>query len=167
MDKQKNTSKYRLRVTKKGYIQAARRNIFILFVSGTFLSISTLLFLGKNFESLIVASFIEFVFLITTVYLFKKIRSASIKDGFLLMKTASKVSKVTSLRSIKNLKTKTILGIQITKLRYNLDGGNHTGVIINTANSKHSSPEALIKKELFAYEEKKKANHKPGPVAIT
>lgn len=157
---------YRLRVTPKGYLKNAKRALLLYFFIGTFLSGTTLLILGKSFESMFISSSIEFLVIGSTLFFHRKIRSAAIKDGFLLMKTISGKSKVTSLRSIKNLRTRSFLGMQLTKLRYNLDGGNHTGLIITIVNSNRYTPEEIIRRELHAYEEfKKKANLKPGPVS--
>ena len=97
------------------------------------------------------------------LYLRKKIQSTSVKGGTLILNTLDNKNKVTSLRSIKKIRTKSALGLQWTSLSYNLDGRDQNAIIVNKASAVPVLPETAIKKAI-ALNKKEKANHKPGPV---
>jgi len=105
-----------------------------------------------------IAAFIFYAFCM------KKIKSATIKGDTLIVNSLNKKSKVASLRSIKNVKTKSFAGLQLTSLNYSLDGRVENALFIGHASYLPFSPENTIK-EAVKLSKKRKANLKPGPVS--
>ena len=91
---------------------------------------------------------------------------------------------VTSIRSIRRVKTSRFLGIYRTELVFHLDGSRQKAVFYNLASTLPVTPETSIKRaikishlnremakaqivHLEREREKQKANHKPDPVLFT
>ena len=97
-------------------------------------------------------------------YLYRHIQAASLKGDTLILSSLNQKNKVTSVRSIKKVKTSSFLGIQFTDMVYNLDGSNNRAIIITLASRAAVKPEKFIKKAM-QISLKERANHKPGSVS--
>lgn len=82
----------------------------------------------------------------------------------MILKSLNKKSKVTSLRSVKSVHTKSVLGMDWTRLDYTLDGRAESAVFLGHSNNIPFSPEETIKEAVY-WSKKRKANLKPGPVS--
>lgn len=102
--------------------------------------------------------------LIVSFLLKKSAKATALKGDTIIFNSLDNKSSVTSIRSIRKIRSKTALGIQWTKLNYMLDGVPRSTVILNRIANSGMNPEQTLKKALEI--NKKKANHKPGPVAM-
>ena len=72
---------------------------------------------------------------------------------------------LTSIYSLRGLKSRTFLTFQITTFNYFLDGSYKKVILIGTKNFSPVTPEKSIRKAK-EIQESKKANHKPDSVLI-
>ena len=101
--------------------------------------------------------------IMVTILLKKSAKATSLKGDTIIFNSLDNKSSVTSIRSIRKIRSKTALGIQWTRLSYMLDGVPRSAVILNRIANSRMNPELTLRKALEI--NKKKANHKPGPVA--
>ena len=157
--------KKRVNVSPKNYLKKVNRaltlllvslgsiNLFILFsFEITFLNIGFLVFinltLGYNYFS------------------FKRtIKSTIIKGDALIINSLDNTSKVASLRSVKKVSTKSILGIQWTNIAYSFDGVTQKARFISRTKRLPFLPESTMRAAI-KMSIKRKASLKPGPVAV-
>lgn len=154
----------RVSVTPRNYLKRCKLFMLLHFV---FMSaVIGLLFwiLGITVLSIAITLAIAFISISSFAYFAKKTKSVAVKGDTLILNSFDKRSCVTSLRSIKNVHTSSLLGIQLTRLNYKLDGLTRSTVVINRSWAVPSTPEQLIKKAI-QLSKKKKANHKPGSVS--
>jgi hypothetical protein len=90
------------------------------------------------------------IFLIGTTYLIflkniKKYVSATIKGEMIIIKDAKNNNKITSVKSIKSMNSKTILGLDLTTFSYKLDGKRYNARIINKLSTEQIGNEEIIK----------------------
>ena len=158
-------SRERIDLTSKNYFSMLR-NISLT----TFLLIILFdVMLMSYFDISLIVQGINLVILglvgLSLLKLLKKTSSTSIKGDTLILKNSSNMPCVTSVNSIKRIKTVSVLFIQITYLYYNLDGKNRKTYIFTRKNAYSFTPEYLLKKAI-ELSKKQKANHKPGSVAV-
>ena len=156
-------SRKRVDITSKNYLRSVKQFLSACSLCSV-VSVGLLLwFVGLNYLSIVISVVIFSLTLALTRFLTKNIRSTSVKGDTLILTSVDKNSAVTSIRSLKKIKTTNFLGFEITKLNFNLDGRNRSSIIINRQGSYPFTPEHSIRK---AYElsKKQKANHKPGSV---
>jgi hypothetical protein len=75
----------------------------------------------------------------------KEFVSASIKDEMLITKNIFNIKKITSLKSIKSISSKTLFNLNCTKVTYKLDGTKYSIRIIKKIDSEHLKNEEIIK----------------------
>lgn len=126
--------------------------------------------MGVTFISLGVMAGIGLVGLLLIRFFWKNARSVSLKAGNIILKTMGDRNVVAPVGSIREIKSSTFLGLQLTRIRYKIDGGlSHFFVFTKT---QELTPEQLIKEEIAESRRKKKesqkrkkeANHKPDSV---
>lgn len=158
-------NKERVAVTPENYL--ARLKLFlIVFGLVCFLLLVTLLSI-KSPSSVILL--VCFTIILTCgavfAYIIKKLNSAFIKGDSLIINSLNRPSKVTSLRSIRKVNTKSILGISMTKINYSLDGRKNTVRFVGRSRALPIKPNVILNNAIQK-SKKRKANHKPGPVTV-
>ena len=155
----------RVRLLPKNYISRVKVILFSLIIVvatlNTFLLFSTRI----TFLNLGIAVTSALLSLGFYLYCQQKIKATVLKGDTLIVKSMNKSSKVASLRSIKSVKTKSMLGLQYTHLSYSLDGRTEEAMFVGKSSYLPFSPENTIK-EAVKLSKKRKANHKPGPVSV-
>ena len=117
-----------------------------------------------SYSSLGLMFAVSIMAIIVSILLKKSAKSTTLKGDTIIFNSLDNKSSVTSIRSIRKIKSKSALGIQWTKLNYNLDGVPRSTVILNRIADSRMNPELALRKALEI--NKKKANHKPGPVTV-
>ena len=112
--------------------------IFILSI------ISVLYFLHLNYKTLAICIGFSIIYAVLILQ-FKKYVSASIRGEMLMTETIFKKNKITSIKSIKTLKSKLFFNYDYTKLTYRLDGNNITVRFVNKIDSEHLRGGEIIK----------------------
>lgn len=85
------------------------------------------------------------VMLFYPIYLFcRKMADIAVKGDILLINQFFSPCKVTSIKSVRAVKTRSFLQFSITSLTYSLDG-NRGKIILFESNSKGTRPEEIIK----------------------
>src|SRR5690606_12274084 len=153
-------SRKRVDVTSKNYINQIRMISFLFFaLIVAFISVYlyltdlTLITIGVAVASLVVFGGILFL-------LRKQISGTAIKGDTLILNKDNKRFCVTSLRSIKEIKTFSFFVFQVTKLYYKLDGRTQSTLIFTVKNRYQFTPETLLRHAVIL-SKKQKANHKP------
>ena len=158
-------NKERVWVTPKNYLGRLKLT-FILFAILSAITIALIYtFFGQSFLTLAICAISSLVCIFTIYYSAKHLFEASIKGDILIMNSLTESSKVTSLRSIRRVKTKSVMGLSVTKINYSLDGRNNTVRFINTFQSLPTQPDCILNNAIKK-SKKRKANHKPGPVTV-
>lgn len=90
-------------------------------------------------------------------HLGKRVRSASLKGDTLILKGINNKSCVTSIRSVRNVRTYNLFGVPCTTLRYNLDGKTHTSILFGNPPGASISVEHYLRNAMQG-SKKQKAN---------
>lgn len=130
----------------------------IILLNGLFLFIK-----GIEFITLGLVALNILFFAILFVRIRKSTSATAIKGDTLILNNSKRNHLVTSIRSIKKIRSFSFLMFQITRFSFKLDGKNRSNVLITRANSFSFSPEHLLRKAI-ELSKKQKANHKPGSV---
>ena len=146
----------RTEITPKDYFKKFTRLIILQFCVGVALSALIILWLGVTFASLFIGVFLVIVPLVIALRFRTKTRRVLVKGDSLILKNYQKRSLVTSLRSIKTVRTYCLPGIHITRLVYNLDGRDKKVMIINSSWAVVNTPEKLIRKAMHLSKEEKR-----------
>ena len=154
----------RIDITCKNYLI----NIRIILIS-LFLAVILLNVLVQYYNEVSIVSLaLSAINILFFGLIFRKIHNStsatSIKGDTLILNNAKKKHYVTSIRSIQKVKTASFLGIQMTRLYYNLDGVNRRLFFLTRCSSCSFTPAHLVQKAI-KLSKKQKANHKPGPVS--
>ena len=117
--------------------------IFVSLLS--LISVGLILYFFKiKIESILLIFTFLIVYLLFIVQL-KEYVSASIKDEMLITKNIFNTKKITSLKSIKSISSKTLFNVDFTKVTYKLDGTKYSIRIIQKIDSEHLKNEEIIK----------------------
>ncbi len=109
------------------------------------ISVSLFIYFFKiKIESILIIFTFLTVYLLFIVQL-KEYVSASIKDEMLITKNIFNTKKITSLKSIKTISSKTLFNLDFTKVTYKLDGTKYSIRIIQKIDSEHLKNEEIIK----------------------
>ena len=109
------------------------------------ISVGIVIFFFKiKIESILLIFTFLLIYLLFIVQL-KEYVSASIKDEMLITKNIFNTKKITSLKSIKSISSKTLFSIEFTKVTYKLDGTKYSIRIIQKIDSEHLKNEEIIK----------------------
>ena len=164
------TKKKRVYITSKSYLKRMRGFCLLLAGLSAVACGFTLLALGITFPSLGIVAGIGITGLLLIRFFWKNARSVSLKAGNIIMKTMSDINVVAPVGSIREVKSSAVLGLQLTRIRYKIDGGLSRFFVFTRP--QELSPEQVIKDEIaetrkmkaVAKEKKKEANHKPDSV---
>jgi|GEM_PF-2486915 len=158
------SNRKRICILPKNYVVKVRVSLLTILLLIASIDFFLLFSSRLTFVKLGVVMLITIAAFIFYAFCMKKIKSATIKGDTLIVNSLNKKSKVASLRSIKNVKTKSFAGLQLTSLNYSLDGRVENALFIGHASYLPFSPENTIK-EAVKLSKKRKANLKPGPVS--
>ena len=153
----------RVRITPKNYLKSVKRVISTCFIFLAVIIGISLWALNFNYLSIAISVVIVCIAFKLFNFVTQNLRSTSIKGDALILTSINKRSVVTSIRSLQKIKSFHFIGLELTKMKYNLDGKECSSIIINREGAYPFSPERSIRK---AYElsKKQKANYKPGSV---
>ncbi len=155
----------KIHVTPSHYLR--KWNLFFLFLTFFAIILDVLIIykIGKSFLTVGLVLVVTFTPLLAIYYLRKHVSAAYMRGDTLIFKSFDNSSKVTSLRSVRKVKSKKLLGFKCIRLEYNLDGMYNSVIILNSPTSRASSADKLLA-DAIDWSKKRKANHKPGPVAV-
>ncbi len=158
-------SRKRVDVTSKNYINQIR-NVSLLFFALIIVFIGFYLYVNNlTFVTIAVAAATLVFFGGILIFLRNQISGTAIKGDTLILNKDNKRFCVTSLRSIKEIKSFSLLFFQVTRLHYKLDGRTQSTLIFTVKNRCQFTPETLLRHAVIL-SKKQKANHKPDPVLI-
>ena len=158
-------SRKRIDITSKNYFSVIRKICFVTFLLILFLNFTLLYFNEITFLSLAVVFGNLLLFGLIFRNLLHRTSSTAIKGDTLILNSSNNKPCVTSIRSIKRIKTISLFNFKITCLLFNLDGRDRKTLIFTHKNAHSFLPEVLLRKAL-ELSKKQKANHKPGPVTV-
>ena len=164
------------------YFKRLKTYLFFLISIAVLSGVYVIFSIGLSYTALLICFGIALTSL-TIFYSLKKTKTTSVKGDTLIMNNINNQSCVTSIRSIRKVKTTRFLGIFRTELIFYLDGVKRKALFYNLASSLPVTPETSIKRaikisqlkrrlakaqilELEKIKEKQKANHKPDPVTF-
>lgn len=154
----------RVYLTSKSYLSKVKGVCVVFVLAGLVLSALSVLFLGVNVVSILTAAIIMLTSGFGCMYLIRHSRIASIKGDNLILKSYGDQSLVTPVESIHSIKTKDLLGIEFTSVRYKVDGHSDNFLLLSNSLRK-KSPGVILKEEVSnTRKRKKEANRKPGSV---
>ena len=158
-------NKERVSVTPKNYLNRLKLS-FMVFGIISALAISFVLLTNeKSFLTTGICAISSLICIFVIYYSARNLSSAAIKGDSLIMNSLTNPSKVTSLRSIRRVKTQGALGVSVTKINYSLDGRNNTVMFVSASRALPTQPNVILKNAIKK-SKKRKANHKPGPVTV-
>lgn len=158
----------RVDITPKNYLSRCQR-VFIIEILLTALAAGGVLyFFGVTFLTVGISGIMVLVCTAACLYVRKNTKAVAVKGDSLILNSFDNRSLVTSLRSIRSIKTKHFLLFHFTSLEFNLDGLNRTTIVINRPWAVEHKPEEMVKLAIALSKEnrEKKANHKLGSVAV-
>lgn len=129
--------------------------VFSLIIVGSIALI--LSFLGASITTLIIALISIFLAYFIIRYFARNIQASLIKGGTLIFTDLNQRSYVTSIRSLKNVRSVHLGSIQLTRLKYQLDGITRKAIIINNDNFIPFNTDRFLLKAREIYK-KQKAN---------
>ena len=139
-----------IKIENKEQIRLSNSSEFIK-LTAIIVSMLSLIFVGLilyffkiKIESILLIFTFLIVYLLFIVQL-KEFVSASIKDEMLITKNIFNTKKITSLKSIKSISSKTLFNLDFTKVTYKLDGTKYSIRIIQKIDSEHLKNEEIIK----------------------
>jgi hypothetical protein len=157
------TKKKRIYLTSKSYLKKVRLICIFIAALGAIGCALTILGMGITFTALGIMAGIGLVSLFAIRFIWKNARSVSLKAGNIILKCMSDKNVVAPIGSIREAKTSSIIGYQLTRICYGIDGGFSKFFILTKP--VNDTPEFLIKEEIAASRKgKKEANHKPDSV---
>jgi len=117
--------------------------VFVSVVSLFSIGLIIYLFKIKIESILLIVGFL--IFYLVFITQLKNYVSASIKEDMLITKNIFNTKKITSVKSIKYISSKTIFNVDFTKITYKLDGTIYSIRIIQKIDSEHLKNEEIIK----------------------
>ena len=158
-------SRKRVDVTSKNYINQVRIITVMFFALILTLTSIYLYMTDLTLATIAIAAASLGVFGGILYLLRKRVSGTAIKGDTLILNKDNKKFCVTSLRSIKEIKTLSFLLFQVTRVNYKLDGRTQSTLIFTMKNRYQFTPETLLRHAMIL-SKKQKANHKPDPVLI-
>lgn len=154
----------RLEVTPKDYLKKFNNKLWVIFIFSLLLAGSFIAVRGISFEAIAISG--GFVFLVTVIlyYIRKKTNAVALKGDTIILKDMKDKTCVTSVRSVREITTNSVFGIQWTTLKYKLDGIKRSTFFVNLKWTVSDTPEEVVRKAIDL-SSKKKANHKLGSVS--
>lgn len=159
------TQKKRVEITPLNCLHRLKVLALVLLLFTVSISSLLLFQYGVTFLTLSSALVLLLVTGIVIYYFRMRFKSLAIKGDTMIINSFDNKACVTSIRSIKTVRTSTIFGFHWTSIDFKLDGVTRSCLFINRISSVPVTPEIAIKKAL-QLSKKRKANHKPGSVAV-
>lgn len=147
----------RIALTSPGYFNSLKKIVALSTLSILVIIVGIICLNGLNVNSIVLCSLIFLTGLICLRFLTKRVHASAIKGGTLIITNLSRKNYVTSLRSVNQVTTYHILGMQVTKLKFNLDGIERVSIIVNREGFLPFATDCVILKALELYK-KQKAN---------
>ncbi len=163
LDQLENREKVQL--TPSHYLRKWNIVFMIISISVLFVDLFILFSFGKTYLTIGLLLVVTFLPVVFVYYLRKHVKSAYLKGDALIFQSFDKSSKVTSLRSVRKVSSTSFLGLEWIRLDYHLDGLHNSVLIVCSNFSKSNSPKKILN-EAIVWSKKRKANHKPGSVAV-
>ena len=145
----------RVQITPENYLMRVNSSLLGFFVLTLLFSFYVLVNFRLSFLTISIALGVTIIVGGSILFLKQKINSTIIKGDTLILNSFNNSSKVTSLRSIKRIKTKTVLGMQWTNINYSLDGRIQSAVIVNRSSVVPFTPENTIREAIKLSEKTK------------
>ena len=158
----------RVDITPKNYLTRCQRVLILEFIITAFAAGSVLYFYGVTFTTVGVAAIMIMVCTAVCLYIRRKTKAVAVKGDNLILNSFDNRSLVTSLRSIKSVRTTHFFLFHFTSLEFKLDGVDRTTIMINRPWAVDDRPDVLVKQAIALSKDnrEKKANHKLGSVAV-
>lgn len=122
----------RIALTCPQYFKRLKTSLLIFSLLSV-ISIGLLIsFSGLNFTTLGISMLYAFIAMFVIRYFSKNIQASLIKGGTLILTDLNKRSYVTSIRSIRDARSFHIGSMQLTRVKYELDGMLRKAIIVNT-----------------------------------
>ncbi len=152
------TNRKRVDITPLNYLQRCAISMIVQVFLALAIATWVVYSIGLTFVTLGVSAAILISAVAFCLYFRKQTKSVAVKGDTLILNSYDKRSLVTSLRSVKSVRTVNILGVHFTRLKYKLDGVTRKALLLNRSWAVPSTPEHLIRKaiELSNKERKKK-----------
>lgn len=160
---EKLSSSQRFRLGSEKYTRRFRL-LFLLTITGI-VGLS-LVFLFQQKPTFIDASLFLFLVILLSISwltLDKRLHHATLKGDALILRSMSNKSSVTSIKSVRKVRTYNILGLKFTSLNYYIDGRHRKSILLGSRPGSSFTVEYFIIVAI-SWSKKKKANHKPGSV---
>jgi len=94
---------------------------------------------------------------IVVTYIIKNEKSAVVKGSILIINSLNSHSIIISLRSIRKVKTKSVLGMYMTKINYSLDGNKNIIRFIGRSHTLPVKPDVLLNNAIKRVKKKGKS----------
>lgn len=146
----------RVEITPLNYLQRCRVHMSVQLLLTVLASTAMIYAMGMNFLSVGIGAGLLIFAILSSIYFRKHTKSLAVKGDALILNSFNRRSLVTSLRSVRNIRTRQILGLHITRLDYNLDGRNRSTLVVNRSWAVTSTPERLLKKAIALSNERRK-----------
>lgn len=147
----------RVEITPLNYLQRCRVHMSVQLLLTLLASAASMYVMGLNFISLGISALLLISTIFSSIYFRKHTKSLAVKGDALILNSFDRRSLVTSLRSVRKVRTRQVLGLHITRLDYNLDGRNRSTLVVNRSWAVASTPERLLKKAIaLSNKERKK-----------
>lgn len=154
----------RLEITPNNYLKRSKVSIAVLLVITIFAGAVFIYFKGLTITTLLIAATLVGGMALLLFYFIKRTKAAAIKGDTIILNSIGDKSCVTSVRSVREIGTTSLMFVQWTRIKYNLDGATRSTFFINAPWSVKHSPELVVNKAI-EFSTKKKANHKLGSVS--
>lgn len=158
----------RVDITPKNYLTRCQRVLILEFLITAIAAGSILVYFGITYTTIGVAALMILICSAVCLYIRRKTKAVAVKGDNLILNSFDNRSLVTSLRSIKSIRTTHFLLFHFTSLQFKLDGIDRTTIVINRPWAVEARPDILVKKAIALSKDnrEKKANHKLGSVAV-
>lgn len=164
------TKKERVYITSKSYLKNVRNFCMLCAVLTIVTCGLVVIGMGVTFTSLGIVAGIGLLGLLLMRFFWVNARSVSLKSGNIILKTLGDQNIVAPVGSIRKVKSSVVFGVQLTHIRYKIDGGLSQFFVLTK--TQEVTPEQVIKEEIAATRrrkaeagsKKKEANHKPDSV---
>jgi hypothetical protein len=138
----------RIDFSPKKYFKWLKTCLICILTLAILLNVFILVYFEVTFTLLAVCAANIVLALWIVLYLRRRIKSTSVKGDTLILNSFDQKSVVTSIRSIKNVKTRSFLGISRTQLSYKLDGVTRSAIFFGISSYYPVPPEVSIKKAI-------------------
>lgn len=138
----------RVEITPSNYLQRCRKHMSVQLLLTLLASAATIYLMGLSFISLGISATLLIFTILSSMYFRRHTKSLAVKGDALILNSFNRRSLVTSLRSVRKIRTRNVLGLHITRLDYNLDGRNRSTLVVNRSWAVPSTPERLLKKAI-------------------